>query len=366
MDINSFNLKEINLSILKLNKVSFYLSISISLFCVIVFIIMAFMFLDLNGEEIFKFSIFSFLSILIFSYIFLFYRFESLVIIRLNEIYKKLLPTSSSYEIKKPSDIDLFTNNLKKINSDKNLEIEMLKNQENYRKEFIGNIAHELKTPLFTIQGYILTLLDGGVTDKEIIKKYLKRTSKGVERLTYVVKDLDLITKFESGMANLELKTFDIVFTIKNVFEQLEMRAKKNNITLKINDEYFEPIYVYADEERIQQVITNLIINSLKYGVDRGVTEVSIDSLKKGKILIRISDNGEGIEQKHLPRLFERFYRVEKTRNRTLGGSGLGLSIVKHIIDAHNEKIFVESQTNIGSEFSFTLPKGDKTQLIQE
>ena len=324
------------------------------------------MFLDLNGEEIFKFSIFSFLSILIFSYIFLFYRFESFVIIRLNEIYKKLLPTSSSYEIKKPSDIDLFTNNLKKINSDKNLEIEMLKNQENYRKEFIGNIAHELKTPLFTIQGYILTLLDGGVTDKEIIKKYLKRTSKGVERLTYVVKDLDLITKFESGMANLELKTFDIVFTIKNVFEQLEMRAKKNNITLKINDEYFEPIYVYADEERIQQVITNLIINSLKYGVDRGVTEVSIDSLKKGKILIRISDNGEGIEQKHLPRLFERFYRVEKTRNRTLGGSGLGLSIVKHIIDAHNEKIFVESQTNIGSEFSFTLPKSDKTQLIQE
>ena len=327
---------------------------------------MAFIFLDLNGEEIFKFSIFSFLSILIFSYIFLFYRFESLVIIRLNEIYKKLLPTSSSYEIKKPSDIDLFTNNLKKINSDKNLEIEMLKNQENYRKEFIGNIAHELKTPLFTIQGYILTLLDGGVTDKEIIKKYLKRTSKGVERLTYVVKDLDLITKFESGMANLELKTFDIVFTIKNVFEQLEMRAKKNNITLKINDEYFEPIYVYADEERIQQVITNLIINSLKYGVDRGVTEVSIDSLKKGKILIRISDNGEGIEQKHLPRLFERFYRVEKTRNRTLGGSGLGLSIVKHIIDAHNEKIFVESRTNIGSEFSFTLPKANKTQLIQE
>ena len=324
------------------------------------------MFLDLNGEEIFKFSIFSFLSILIFSYIFLFYRFESLVIIRLNEIYKKLLPTSSSYEIKKPSDIDLFTNNLKKINSDKNLEIEMLKNQENYRKEFIGNIAHELKTPLFTIQGYILTLLDGGVTDKEIIKKYLKRTSKGVERLTYIIKDLDLITKFESGMANLELKTFDILFTIKNVFELLEMRAKKNNITLRTNDDYVEPIYVYADEERIQQVITNLITNSLKYGVDRGVTEVSIESVKKGKILIKISDNGEGIEQKHLPRLFERFYRVEKTRNRTLGGSGLGLSIVKHIIDAHNEKIFVESRTNIGSEFSFTLPKANKTQLIQE
>jgi two-component system phosphate regulon sensor histidine kinase PhoR len=260
---------------------------------------MAFVFLDLTGKQIFQFSIFNFFSILIFSYILLFYRFESLIIFRLNEIYKKLSPTSSlTSEIKKTSDIDLFTSNIKKINSDKNLEIEMLKNQENYRKEFIGNIAHELKTPLFTIQGYILTLLDGGVTDKEIIKKYLKRTSKGVERLTYVVKDLDLITKFESGMANLELKTFDILFTIKNVFELLEMRAKKNNITLKINNEYVKPIYVYADEERIQQVITNLIINSLKYGVDRGVTEVSIDSLKKGKILIRISDNGEGIEKK--------------------------------------------------------------------
>jgi two-component system phosphate regulon sensor histidine kinase PhoR len=328
---------------------------------------MAFVFLDLTSKQIFQFSIFNFFSILIFSYILLFHRFESLIIFRLNEIYKKLSPTSSlTSEIKKTSDIDLFTSNIKKINSDKNLEIEMLKNQENYRKEFIGNIAHELKTPLFTIQGYILTLLDGGVTDKEIIKKYLKRTSKGVERLTYVVKDLDLITKFESGMANLELKTFDILFTIKNVFELLEMRAKKNNIKLKINNEYVKPIYVYADEERIQQVITNLIINSLKYGVDRGVTEVSIDSLKKGKILIRISDNGEGIEKKHLPRLFERFYRVEKTRNRTLGGSGLGLSIVKHIIDAHNEKIFVESQVNIGSEFSFTLSKSNKTQLIQE
>ncbi len=366
MVINLYNPKTINLSNLKLNKISFYLSLTISLFCLIVFVLVAYLVLNLPSEEIIKFSLFSFLSILIFSYILLFYRFENYILIRANEIYKNISPTeTSNSKIKKASDIDLFTRNLKKINSDKNLEIEMLKNQENYRKEFIGNIAHELKTPLFTIQGYILTLLDGGITDRKIIKKYLKQTSKGVERLTYIVRDLDLITKFESGIAKLDLKTFNILFTIKNVFELLEIQAKKNNILLKTNHEYVEPIYVYADEERIQQVVTNLIMNSLKYGVDRGITEVSIESFVKGKILIRISDNGEGIDKKHLPRLFERFYRVEKTRNRTLGGSGLGLSIVKHIIDAHDEKIFVESQADVGSEFSFTLSKANKNKLLQ-
>jgi two-component system phosphate regulon sensor histidine kinase PhoR len=253
-----------------------------------------------------------------------------------------------------------LTRNLKKLNSDKNLEIKILKNQENYRKEFIGNIAHELKTPLFTIQGYVLTLLEGGVDDKKIIKKYLKQTSKGVDRLTYIIKDLDLITKFESGMEKLDLKTFDVLKTIDNVFELLEMQAVKNKITLKLDKPYTEPVLVYADEERIQQVITNLVMNSIKYGIDRGITEVRIEAFEGNKILIRISDNGEGINKEHLPRLFERFYRVEKTRNRKLGGSGLGLSIVKHIVDAHNEKIFVESQTDIGSEFSFTLSKVKK------
>ena len=276
-------------------------------------------------------------------------------------MYKSLFPSTTSTSIvKTASDIDLLTRNLKKLNSDKNLEIEILKNQENYRKEFIGNIAHELKTPLFTIQGYVLTLLEGGVKDKKIIKKYLKQTSKGVNRLTYIIKDLDLITKFESGMEKLDLKTFDVLKTIDNVFELLEMQAVKNKITLKLDKPYTEPVLVYADEERIQQVITNLVMNSIKYGIDRGITEVRIEAFEGNKTLIRISDNGEGIDKEHLPRLFERFYRVEKTRNRKLGGSGLGLSIVKHIVDAHNEKIFVESQTDIGSEFSFTLSKVKK------
>jgi two-component system phosphate regulon sensor histidine kinase PhoR len=218
-----------------------------------------------------------------------------------------------------------------------------------------------LKTPLFTIQGYILTLLDGEITDQKIIKKYLKQTSKGVDRLTYVVKDLDLITKFESGIETLEIKPFDVLVTLNNVFELLEMQAKKNKITLMLNRKFEGPIWVQADEERIQQVITNLIMNSLKYGVERGITEVAIEPLEEDKILVRISDNGEGIDKEHLPRLFERFYRVEKTRNRKLGGSGLGLSIVKHIIDAHQEKIFVESQANVGSEFSFTLTRAPKS-----
>ena len=346
----------------KLNKISFYLSLAISLFCVSIIIGGNYLVFHLPGEKILKFLAISFLSILVFSYLLLFYRFENYIIIRVNEIYNNISPTTNSI-IKKATDIDLLTRNIKKINSDKNLEIEMLKSQENYRKEFIGNIAHELKTPLFTIQGYVLTLLDGGVTDEKTIKKYLKQTSKGVDRLTYIVKDLDLITKFESGIANLDLKVFNVLFTIKNVFELLEIQAKKNNIALKTNHEYIEPIYVYADEERIQQVISNLIVNSIKYGVDRGITEVGIESSTKGKILIRISDNGEGIDKEHLPRLFERFYRVEKTRNRTLGGSGLGLSIVKHIIDAHNEKIFVQSQTDVGSEFSFTLLKATESKL---
>ncbi len=348
----------------KFNKTNFYLALIISLFCVLLITGYALLLYDLNLTHLIQWIGIFFLSSLLFSYFLLSYFLEKYIVNRVRELYNSLFPsTTSTSIIKSAKDIDLFTSNLKKLNSDKNLEIEVLKDQENYRKEFIGNIAHELKTPLFTIQGYVLTLLDGGITDKKIIKKYLKQTSKGVDRLTYVVKDLDLITKFESGIETIEIKSFDILNTIKNVFELLEMQAKKSNITLKLNRKYEAPIWVEADEERIQQVITNLIVNSLKYGVVRGITEVAIEPLEEDKILVRISDNGEGIDKQHLPRLFERFFRVEKTRNRKSGGSGLGLSIVKHIIDAHDQKIFVESEVNVGSEFSFTLKRGQKTKV---
>jgi two-component system phosphate regulon sensor histidine kinase PhoR len=250
-----------------------------------------------------------------------------------------------------------LTKEIDKYARDKKLEIETLKVREEYRKEFIGNVSHELKTPLFTVQGYIDTLLDGGIEDEKIRDKYLYRASKGVERLTYIIKDLDMITKLEVGDLSLNKESFDIVKLVQNVFELFEMKAAKKQITLTFDIEYPNPIMVYADEERIQQVLTNLIVNSIKYGREKGTTEVSIENLIKNKAIIRVTDNGEGIQKENVPRLFERFYRVSKTGSRKEGGSGLGLSIVKHIIEAHEERIYVESELGVGSEFSFTLEK---------
>ncbi len=253
--------------------------------------------------------------------------------------------------------METLTREVKKFATDKKLEIEMLQVREEYRREFLGNISHELKTPLFTVQGYISTLLDGAMDDKTIRKKYLKRADKGVERLIYIVEDLDMITKLESGDLNLEITEFDIVELIRNVFDLLEMKADKKKITLAFENEYIRPNFVRADKDRIQQVIENLIVNSIKYGKKGGVTEVAVVNLTKEKVLVRISDDGEGIEQQNIPRLFERFYRVNKSGSRSEGGSGLGLAIVKHIIEAHKEKIYVESEFGIGSEFSFTVEK---------
>ena len=214
-----------------------------------------------------------------------------------------------------------------------------------------------LKTPLFTVQGYISTLLDGGVDNETLKNKYLKRADKGVERLIYIVKDLDMITKLETGDLRLDIKSFDIIQLVQNVFDLLEMKAAKKKITLTFDMEYRKPIYVNGDKERLQQVLSNLIVNSIKYGHPQGTTEVSIENLIKNKVIVRVTDNGEGIAKQHIPRLFERFYRVDKSGSRKEGGSGLGLAIVKHIIEAHNEKIYIESEVGIGSEFSFTLEK---------
>ena len=244
-------------------------------------------------------------------------------------------------------------------------EINILKDQENYRREFLGNISHELKTPLFTIQGYILTLIEGAMKDKKVREKYLKRAAKGVERLISIVKDLDLITQFESGIKTVDKTDFNIYELVENVFELMEFESEKNNIKLQYENDNITPIYVYADQERILQVLTNLVVNSIKYGSNNGYTKVVIEDLNKEKVIIKVIDDGEGIEKKHLPRLFERFYRIDKNRSRKKGGSGLGLSIVKHIIEAHQEEIFVESKVGKGTEFSFTLqkPKTSSTKI---
>ena len=236
-------------------------------------------------------------------------------------------------------------------------EINILKDQENYRREFLGNVSHELKTPLFTIQGYILTLIEGALKDKKVRGKYLRRSAKGVDRLISIVKDLDLITQFESGIKTVDKTDFNIYELIENVYDLMEFESEKNKTKLLVNNENNTPIIVNADKERILQVLTNLVVNSIKYGKEGGYTEVKVEEYDKDRIIVRVKDNGEGIEDEHLPRLFERFYRIDKNRSRKKGGSGLGLSIVKHIIEAHQEQIFVESKIGQGTEFSFTLQK---------
>ncbi|MFT7250700.1 MAG: two-component system phosphate regulon sensor histidine kinase PhoR [Flavobacterium sp.] len=299
------------------------------------------------------------LLIFVFSFIMLQFRVEKFIYQRVKKIYNdvSLLENTSFKSQSITTDFATLTNEVKKFATDKKLEIETLKIREEYRREFLGNVSHELKTPLFTVQGYIETLLDGAINDMNIRDKYLQRAEKGVERLIYIVKDLDMITKLEVGEIHLDIKKFNIVELVKNVFELLEMKASKNDISLLFDVKYKTPIYVLADQDKIQQVVTNLIVNSIKYGKKGGTTEVSIEELTQNKIIVRITDNGEGIEKQNIKRLFERFYRVDKSGARSEGGSGLGLAIVKHIIEGHDEKIYVESEFGIGSEFSFTLNK---------
>ena len=249
---------------------------------------------------------------------------------------------------------------LKKIrqyDDDQKSEISEMKKQETFRREFIGNLAHELKTPLFTSESYILTLLDGAIDDDEVNKKYLKIAGKAIHRLNLIVKDLDLITKIESGESEIQRTDFDIINLAQNAFEMLEITASKKNIKLLLEFNDKLPLRVNADNEKIQQVLTNLVENSIKYGKENGTTELVIQELTENKIIVRVTDNGLGIEKKHFNRLFERFYRVDQSGSRKGGGSGLGLAIVKHIMDAHDEKIYIESEFGVGSEFSFTLEK---------
>jgi two-component system phosphate regulon sensor histidine kinase PhoR len=298
-------------------------------------------------------------SIATFSFFVIQYRVERFIYRRVKKIYDdvSLLESTSFRSQPITTDMETLTKQVKKFATDKKLEIETLKVREEYRREFLGNISHELKTPLFTVQGYLSTLLDGAMDDKKIRKKYLERAEKGVERLVYIVEDLDMISKLEMGDVNLELSKFNIVDLVQSVFDLLEMVADKKNIILMFDSKYNKAINVFADQEKIQQVLSNLIVNSIKYGKENGTTEVTIEDLVDDKIIVRIRDNGEGIEKQNIPRLFERFFRVDKSGARSEGGSGLGLSIVKHIIEAHGEKIYVESEFGNGSEFSFTLEK---------
>jgi two-component system phosphate regulon sensor histidine kinase PhoR len=233
-------------------------------------------------------------------------------------------------------------------------QIDHLQKQDEFRKEFLGNLAHELKTPVFSIQGYILTLLEGGLEDENVNRNFLERTLSGVDRITNLLDDLDDISRFEYEDYHLKIKSFDIITLVNDVFNNTYGKAEKKKIELKFNKRY-QPIFVNADKGKIAQVLINLISNAISYSDNDTTVEVRFHTIDKSTVLVEVSDSGVGIEEKYLSRLFERFYRVDKSRERNVGGSGLGLAIVKHIVEAHNQTINVRSTKGQGSTFSFTL-----------
>ena len=303
--------------------------------------------------------LFAVLFLFITSFFIIQYRAERFIYSRVKKIYNDFssLNIKDFKKNKVTTDIEELSKSVQDYVEGKRIEIKNLTERDSFRKDFLGNVAHELKTPLFTVQGYILTLIEGGVNDKLIRTKYLDRANKGVERLVAVVKDLDMIAKLETDELKIEKENFDVLDLVQNVFDLFEMKAKKRNIKLKFDKIYEFPVFVNADIEKIEQVLINLIVNSIKYGKPNGSSIVSVEEYNKKKFIVRVSDNGEGIKKEFIPRLFERFYRVDQSRSREQGGSGLGLSIVKHIIEAHNEKIWIKSNFGVGSEFSFTLEK---------
>ena len=237
----------------------------------------------------------------------------------------------------------------------KNVEIATLKELENFRKDFLANVSHELKTPLTTLQGYIDTLIDGAVADPDVNMKYLQRSSFTIERMITMVEDLETITKLEQNTDPLNITKFDFITLVKEVIDIMELKTNTRNIQMIIQNHTSAPLYVLADKEKIRQVLINLIDNSIKYGRQSGKTFIKIYYFEQN-LLIEIEDNGIGIEEDHLQRIFERFYRVDKSRSREVGGTGLGLAIVKHIIEAHNQHINVRSKVGVGTTFTFTLP----------
>lgn len=235
-------------------------------------------------------------------------------------------------------------------------EIQRLRDQEAFRRQFIGNLAHELKTPIFSIQGHILTLLDGALEDDEHNRVFLRKAAKGVERMTNILADLDTVTRIEDGQLALEMERVDIVKLARELIESLDIKAQERNIGVRIKEGHKGSVVVNCDKKRIEQVLTNLISNAISYGETGGMTELRFYDMDE-HILVEVADDGVGIPESEIPRLFERFYRVDKSRSRNEGGTGLGLAIVKHILDAHGQSINVRSQEGVGSTFSFTLEK---------
>ncbi|MFW5656320.1 MAG: sensor histidine kinase [Bacteroidota bacterium] len=291
-----------------------------------------------------------------------YYSLKNFILQKINPIYKTIHNINLSEKDleknleKKEDIINEVKNEVIIWARNKTREIAQLRKLEKYRKEFLGNVSHELKTPIFNIQGYVLTLLDGGLEDSSINRKYLERTEKSINRMISIVEDLESIARLESGELRLEYTKFNIIQLFEEVFELQEMLARERNISLTFDKKYEKPLLVYADRNRIFEIANNLLVNSIKYGINNGKTTVSFMEMGDN-FLIEVTDNGIGIAEKDLNRIFERFYRTDKSRSRDMGGTGLGLSIVKHIIEAHNQTINVRSSLDKGSSFAFTLAK---------
>ena len=343
----------------KTYKFAIISSLYVAVFSVLILILFLYFFTDEKiSNQIFSLLL-SAIIIYSFSLFVLQFRTEKFIYNRVKKLYEEIsfLDPNSFLSLPGSTNLDEITLQVQKFANSKKQEIETLNDREEFRREFLGNVSHELKTPLFTVQGYISTLLDGAMKDKTIRKKYLERAEKGVERLVYIIEDLDTIGKLEMSEGKLEIRPFNIVALVQNVFDLLEIKANTKQISLMFESKSKTPIMVLGDYDKIQQVISNLVENSIKYGKNGGFTKVIFENVINNKVLISIKDNGEGIEPQNISRLFERFYRVDKSGARSEGGSGLGLAIVKHILEAHNERIFVESTFGQFSDFSFTLKK---------
>jgi two-component system phosphate regulon sensor histidine kinase PhoR len=319
---------------------------------------------NFHFQESWYYLLISFGISFVTSFLVFYYLLEKYIYTKIKLIYKLIHNLKLGKDLKEAlgeyvsSDpINDVENEVKEWAGAKKKEIDLLKKQEQFRREFLSNVSHEFKTPLFAIQGYIETLQDCLTDDPEMAMKFLKKAENNVERLSYLINDLDSISKLETGEIPINYEKFDFVPLAKEVMEGLEDSAANHHIKLSFKEKYTTPTIVNADREKVRQILINLLQNSLKYGKDNGSTAIKIFELHD-QFLIEVTDDGIGIEEKHLNRLFERFYRIDSHRSRKEGGTGLGLSIVKHILEAHQQTISVRSTPNIGTTFAFTLEKG--------
>jgi len=305
--------------------------------------------------------LFTFIS----SYLLFFYTLRFFIYRKIKLIYKIIYQTKATRKerffnekILPQKSIEEVSQDVQRWAAEKKQEIALLQQNEQFRKEFLTNLAHELRTPIFTVQGYIHTLLDGAIEDSRVNRKFLKGATKGIERLVQLAADLDQISRLESGRIPLQESTFAIQDLIKDVYEEMMLKAKEKQLEFAFKRGTESSLLVIADRQKIRQVLVNIIENAIKYSNPKSAVTAGCYMMDDKHVYVEISDEGPGIEEEHLPRLFERFYRADRSRSRDVGGTGLGLAIVKHIVEAHGQSVNVRSKPGVGTSFGFTLQAG--------